>query len=45
MILAKKIENNLPKFPQQKFGQNQQQILNLSKISIHKLHDQFSAES
>ena len=44
LILAKKVTSNLPKFPQQKFGQTQQQILNLSKISIHKLHGQFSME-
>ena len=36
MILAKKVIRDLPKFPQQKFGQTQLQILNLSKISIHK---------
>ena len=40
LILAKKFT----KFPKQKFGQTQQQILNLSKISIHKLQDQFSTE-
>ena len=36
LILAKNVTSNLPKFPQQKFGQTQEQILNLSKISIHK---------
>ena len=44
LILARKITINLPKFPEQKFGQTQQLILNLSKISIHKLQDQFSTE-
>ena len=43
-ISQKKVTNNLPKFPKQKFGQTQQQIPNLSKISIHKLHDQFSTQ-
>ena len=37
LILAKKATNNLPKFPKQNFGQTQQQIFNLSKISIHKV--------
>ena len=32
LILAKDVTSNLPKFPQQKFGQTQEQILNLSKI-------------
>ena len=36
LILAKKFTSNLQKFPQQKFSQTQQQILNVSKISIHK---------
>ena len=36
LILAKKVTSNLPKFSQQNFGQTQLQILNLSKISIHK---------
>ena len=40
LILAKKVTNNLPKYPEQKFGQTQQQIFNLSKISIHKLQGQ-----
>ena len=44
LILGKKVTNNLPEFPQQKFGQTQQQILDLLKISIHKLHGQFSTE-
>ena len=44
LILAKKVTNNLPKFPEQKFGQTQQQIFNLSKISMHKLQGQFSTE-
>ena len=35
LILAKKVTNNLPKFPEQKFGQTQPQIFDLSKISIH----------
>ena len=42
LILVKRVTNNLPKFPEQKFGQTQQQIFNLSKISINKLQDQFS---
>ena len=28
LVLAKKVTSNLPKLPQQKFGQTQQQILN-----------------
>ena len=44
LILAKKVTKNLPKFPQETFGQTQQQILDMSKISIHKLHGQFSTE-
>ena len=44
LILDKKVTNNLPKFPEQKFRQTQQQIFNLSKISIRKLQDQFSTE-
>ena len=31
-VLAEKVTDNLPKFPQQKFGHTQQQILNLLKI-------------
>ena len=42
LILAKKVTNKLPKFPEQKFGQTRQQIFNLSKISIHKLQGQSS---
>ena len=44
LILAKKAINNLPKFSEQKFGQTQQQIFNLSKISIRNLQGQFSME-
>ena len=44
LTLTKKVTNNLPKFPEQTFGQTQQQIFNLSKISIHKLQGQFSTE-
>ena len=29
LILVKKVTSNLPKFPQEKFGQAQQQILSL----------------
>ena len=36
LILAKKVTSNLLKFSQKIFGQTQQQILNLLKISIHK---------
>ena len=41
LILAIKVTSN---FAQQKFGQAQQQILNLSKISVRKEHGQFSTE-
>ena len=41
MVLAIKVTSN---FAQQKFGQAQQQILNLSKISVRKEHGQFSTE-
>ena len=44
LILPKKVTSNLPKFPQQKSGQTQQQFPNFSKISTHKLHNQFSTE-
>ena len=44
LILAKKVTINLPKSPEQKFGQTQQQILNLPRISTHKLQGQFSTE-
>ena len=45
LILAKKkVTTNLTKFHEQKFVQTQQQILNLSKISIRKLEAQFSTE-
>ena len=44
LILAKKVTKNLTRFLQQKFGQTQQQIFNLPKILIHKLHGQFSTE-
>ena len=43
LILVKKVTINLPKLPE-KFGQTQQQILNLSKVSIHKLQGQFLME-
>ena len=36
LLLFKKVTSNLLKFTQQNFGQAQQQILNLSKISIYK---------
>ena len=42
--LAKKFTNDLTKFPQQKFGQTEHQSINLSNISIRKLHDQFSTK-
>ena len=45
MILAENVTNKLPKFPEQKFSQAQQQILNLSKKSIRKLQGQFSSQT